>query len=269
MSLARLMLRAAWVGALKNKTIAENRVFDTRLNPLEITNKVDLLPCICVYTDHDTGKNIKTKGGDPLPVFERQVDLIMEITVGAWHEVEIEGPQGNPEQTEIFDMVETDAELEALLDFLELQIKAAFYDSSDLSRRITHVESWESVPGRSTAGNTRQCARLMTIRCLVVDECMEALLGLTPMRTANPSGATALPVLAELAPYLAPFLTDLARIPAFSSLRAMLGRLNGNTPLPAVQEGFSLGMKFAFQEGATPAAPGEAVVDVEVSNTAA
>lgn len=235
MSLNRLMLRAAVVRALSGKTIAQGRVFDSRLDPLQTDDLNDMLPAICVYTESDNGVNQNDGGGSP-PNFVRDLDVQLEITIGSWKDVEIPGPQGNPEQVKAFLIAASDSELEALLDLLELQIKLILFGVSEeaiaVQKLVRQWKGWNSLPGRDDKGNNKLCARQIVIPVQLSDDCRLPVDG--SVIAPGPRGKTIFPPLIELAPYLQKLLEDMARVPAYSSLRDLLQMIYGTKPLPPV-----------------------------------
>lgn len=122
--LSRTALRLATVLALSNAnaapwpTIAEGRVYDSRIDPIDLArdDKRDRLPLIIVRTETDTGMNTGAAAG--IISLARDVALDIEIGVGSWVTLE-----GVPDPA--FGTIETDAEVEAMLDLLEHQVLAA------------------------------------------------------------------------------------------------------------------------------------------------
>lgn len=247
MSLQRLLLRTAFVRALSGQTIAQDRVWDSRIAPPQTSRLDDHLPYIAIYSDTDRGMNMAGPGGDPRPIWFRTVDVVLEIGVGTWREVTIEGPQGNPEQGYSFNIIETDAELSMMLDLLELQIHAAIWREGKHSRPlrdlVQHWEEWSSIAGFNREANIKIASRQITARCKVSNECLDMLAGLMGHPRARP-GKGAFPPLTDIAPHLAPGLEQLAQAPDFSTLRELLQLLNGDTPIPELKPGFRLSMLF-------------------------
>ncbi|RRC36578.1 hypothetical protein EIA13_30110, partial [Escherichia coli] len=89
MSLSRLMLRALACVALQKQpsdavapTMAEDRVFDSRIDPFVFKDYSKPMPGIIVYTDDDTGDLInRGSGSGP---YRRWVDLRVEIVIGSF-----------------------------------------------------------------------------------------------------------------------------------------------------------------------------------------
>ncbi|MFZ4807472.1 MAG: hypothetical protein ACOYLQ_09465 [Hyphomicrobiaceae bacterium] len=147
MSLARTALRIATTMALSNgyqspfPTLAGDRVFDSRQDPIAGVNPGDLVPMIVVYTDDEKGDSISSNNGGP--PFERRVSLTIEISLGMVGE-QIEG-------TEIWttSLPQTEPELDAALDLFEAQIERVFRDGRstwgrELNKVARRIESWQS-----------------------------------------------------------------------------------------------------------------------------
>lgn len=246
MSLKRLMLRTAVVAALKNKTIAQDRVFDSKLSALQVTDSNDMLPAVCVYTEADTGVNVQA--GDAGVLLERNVDVHLELTVSMWQDLEIPGPQGNPEQVRALAIATTDPELEALLDLFELQTKLTLLGITDeaiaLQKIIRKWNGWNSLPGREDNGNNKLCARQVIMPVQINDDCRFPFDG--SVITPGPRGHTIFPPLADMAPYLRQFLEGLAGMPNFSTMRDMLQMMYGTRPLPPVGQLTTFGFRAGF-----------------------
>ncbi len=87
MALYRTALRLATLESLRPTallktqgpwpTLAADRVFDSRLDPIEDLTKDQHKAVIVVYTEADLGYGSQKRGGPP---FRREVDLIFEIS---------------------------------------------------------------------------------------------------------------------------------------------------------------------------------------------
>lgn len=224
MSLRRLLLRAAWVRALSNggappyPTIAENRVFDSRIGDLADFANRPILPMIAVYTDADERE--QREKGDALGSFNRTIDVALEIAIGTWNA-----------KNKSFGLPQTDAELEALLDIMEAQIFRAIYSptpaASSLLKLIKSVDAWDSIPGRTADGNNKISARKITIRCCVNDDCRPIIAEREP-----PFDAPA--EIAAQAPYLNDLLEEIEELPALASIKEMFDAMKNPQP-PAGQ----------------------------------
>ena len=77
MSLTALAIRFATIRALKGRTFAEDRVFDSKINPVNLVAKNESKPVIIVTTDDDnidiTGKSLRAGN--------HKLELVIEIAV--------------------------------------------------------------------------------------------------------------------------------------------------------------------------------------------
>lgn len=235
MSLQRLRLRAAFVRCLSNDgiapfpTIADQRVFDTRIGEIE-ERKDALLPFIAVYTDGDQRQQLAR--GDPRPTFARTIDVVIELAIGTW---------GLEAGTMVFMAPETDAELEALLDLLELQIWSALFDQvSPHATAVQHLVKewvgWDSIPGRSPHGTNKITARQLTITCRVADDCIPD----ESMSGPRPSAESIFPA------YLAPLVEQIKTRPALGSLKRIVFGDDQPTTAPAPPQGITFGVSVDF-----------------------
>lgn len=161
MSLSRLFLRLATVRALSGATLAEGRVFDSDIPPLDQRLSSEMRPVISVYTDdhedNPTGRASEGDGG---------VDLVIEIAVAGI--ITIEGDVGGVTTQVAFG--ETDAGLEFTLDLLERQIFSSLTASESLWAvmwRTICVKITRRLSRRGAAADsgTRFAARQITLTC--------------------------------------------------------------------------------------------------------
>jgi hypothetical protein len=163
--LARTALRLITVAALAGKTIAQERVDDSRLadmSPESIPE--DGLPVIMVIADDDDGDALSDQNGGP--PFDRLVDLNLELAMAARVQyVDTENPANSVYQVEAPD---TDARLEASLDFLEFQtIRELAYGLTPYAvqfrklARIVHRACHRA----ATDDGVKIASRLLTLRC--------------------------------------------------------------------------------------------------------
>jgi hypothetical protein len=229
----RLLLRSAVVGALMNRTIAEGRVFDTMIGDVQKSADDQWLPFISVYTDIDRRRG--QGAGDARQTYERLIDITIEIGVGRWTQQEVPA-QGDapPQMQDVFGLIETDAELEAVLDLFELQVFRSLHNPSPhalaLHNMVQDWQSWDSIPGREGNGlNNKISCRNLTITVRVRDDC-------------RPDARSIYPRFETLAPNLCALVTQIAKTPALASMREMLKELYGETPLPAPNPLLRFGM---------------------------
>lgn len=112
MSLIRTALRLLAVEALKGATIAGSRVFDSRmadLSPDLFTGDHNLV--ILAMTDKDEGEQLSAQNGGP--PFGRTAELSLEL--GMTERITQDGEEG-------IIYADTDARLEAALDYMEFQV---------------------------------------------------------------------------------------------------------------------------------------------------
>ncbi|MEY4953496.1 MAG: hypothetical protein RL299_1920, partial [Pseudomonadota bacterium] len=110
MSLSRAILRLTAVRAIYGRTLAEDRVFNSDLNPLDQRISKEAKPLVVVYTDDD--QNEPSGRGD---VGAGSVDLVIEIAIAG--SVNVDGADEN-DQTVVVPIGETDAGMEFTLDLL-------------------------------------------------------------------------------------------------------------------------------------------------------
>ncbi len=195
MALYRTALRLATLESLRPTallktqgpwpTLAADRVFDSRLDPLLDLTKDQHKAVIVVYTDEDLGYGSQHRGGPP---FRREVDLIFEISQIA------SAPSEADPSVYIAGIPQTDAELEAELDRIETEIYFALLFASNgatmnmaraggtprvetLWRALTGrmVTDPRSTPHRTTEEGVRLAMRTVIWKVQVVDDLFEPL----------------------------------------------------------------------------------------------
>lgn len=116
MSLTRLAVRVAAVHALRGMTLAEDRVYDSSLTPLDTAIKEQPLPFLMVTTDmHE-----REVTGRDLSHGEDMLDLVIEVAIAS--RVTVRTGDGEEDQIVI---PNTDAGMEITLDLIEAQIASA------------------------------------------------------------------------------------------------------------------------------------------------
>ena len=163
MSLSRLALRIITSRALRGATLADTRVFDSAVDPIDMqvgTGNRD--PFLVVYTDDHT----RQITGRDLFHGDDSADLVIEAAVAA--AVSLEGDDG-----ESVDIPPTDAGMEIILDLLGHQVLTALTGertawSSLFNRFVLSVEKVTSRRGASAESGVRFAARQITITCNVV-----------------------------------------------------------------------------------------------------
>lgn len=205
MSLSRLFVRALACVALQKQpddsvapTMAEDRVFDSRLDPLLFKEYDKPMPGIIVYTDDDAGDLIN-RGSGTGP-YRRWVDLRVEIVIGSFDTEIVDDVQQI-----VFDLPMTDAQLEAQLDLFEAQVRWALWQlpnrvySEAFRAYVVRVENIQSHATRDESGGNRFASRRIHFKVEIPDDCPPSFYGTTPGK----------PI-----PEMIPFCDDLSKFPA-------------------------------------------------------
>lgn len=231
MSLHRLMLRALACVALQKQdddavspTMADDRVFDSRLDPFVFREFDKPMPGITVYTDDDEAMLLNRGSGDG--PFKRHVDLRIEIVIGSFDTEVI-----NDETNTVFALPMTDAQLEAQLDLFEAQVRWALLAlpnrvySNAFREFVVRIETITSHASRDESGNNRFASRRLHYKCEVNDDCAPYAFGLAP----NQVPPTKIPFCDDLgafpAPWIRPMLQAMCSTP---SMQNVLNVLAGN-----------------------------------------
>jgi len=150
------------VAALRDKTWAEDRVFDSDNTPLmDILAGAGAKPYITVYTDTDVRDRIN---GMDLYTLGRTIQLVLEIGVAS--AVQVEGTDGT-----VLNIPQTDQAMEAVIDFIEGQALNAIVTDprspwGEIFRRIVlPITRLSSVRGGAADKGTRWAARQVTLIC--------------------------------------------------------------------------------------------------------
>jgi hypothetical protein len=233
--LNRLLLRLAVVNALTRQpgepapTIADETVFDSRLDDIEFDGEHVELPIIIVYTEDD--ENVLADRGRGFGAFERHVILRLELAIGSFVAATVDGVKQVS-----YGLPTTDAELEGLLDLFEAQVYRTFMHpvrpaSVQLQAMILQLDTWHSTASRSADGNNRLAARTITVRCRIPPDARPAV----STRPIAPSDEV--PTF-PTAPYLDPLILALSKSDRNAGLMAMLREAAGGGPqvyVPAFQ----------------------------------
>lgn len=161
MSLSRLAMRIAAARAVKNATLAGERVFDSAIDPIDLTVAENRQPVLVVMTDEHEG--IPT--GRDLFHTDASCDLIIEAAIAA--RVEIEGE-------EAFTVPHTDEGMELVLDMIEHQVIAALTRERTAWSRVwmklvPRVKRRLSRRGASAEGGIRFAARQIVLTCDLIE----------------------------------------------------------------------------------------------------
>lgn len=253
MSVNRFLLRAATVAAITNNdvepfpTFAGNRVFDSRLDPIENVEPDEGMPVVLVYTDHDRGEQLNrgTVGGQ----HRRDVNLIVEMAYGSFCQVPID--EDNPDKglTIIFDTPATDAGVEAMLDFLEAQVREAMWNPRaplSLTNRpmVQATDGFESYRGHTAEGNNRLAARRLSYQVQMRDDCLPGFT--VGQQGADAEGPTQSPlgdllyleggVVTSGITYVNELLRDVRDAPAFAAMSPLLREMAGGAPATVIPQ---------------------------------
>lgn len=157
MSLSRLAMRIAAAQAVRGVTLAENRVFDSAIDPIDATIAENRQPILVVMTDeHDSAIT-----GRDLNAGDQSCDLVIEAAIAS--RVEIAGEVG-------ITIPHTDEGMELVLDLLEHQVIAALTrEHSPWSRVwlkfVMRVKRRLSRRGASAENGIRAAARQIVLTC--------------------------------------------------------------------------------------------------------
>lgn len=249
MTLARTALRLAAVAALsgvqgKRPTIAENRVYDSRIGDIDPdTVATDAKPIIIITTDGDEGTPTDLKDGisqNGGPPFWRNIELNIEFSMVARAKVADGYEVGYPY---------TDAQLEASIDFLEYQARRVLHKGTTAMaiafRRVSKQMDYKGHRTNSDEYGNKVASRILMFTCRVQDDC-----------DAGP-GATGLHALPEplrrVALAMPPNTYAASTCTAIAA--AVVAERAGADPAPPLR---SIGLAFDF----APAGTGDGTPDV-------
>lgn len=218
MSIQRAALRLAAVMALSNgmttpyPSIAGNRVFDSRMDPISGLNPGDLAPIAIVYTDDDRGESLSNNNGGP--PFRSNVNLIFELSIGLVSTLTDENNQplldedGRPMVAPL--PISTEPELELMLDIFEAQVLRIFgqpttpWQTRLWDKHLVRIESWESQRFVERDAKNRLAARLVTAKCLLPQADADEIVNSAGSPTVpEPLGSLLTAIVAANGPYKA------------------------------------------------------------------
>lgn len=228
MSLSRLMLRALACVALQKQasdsispTMADDRVFDSMLDPLMFRQFDKQMPGIVVYTDDGTSELInRGSGGGP---YRHYVDLRVELVIGTFNTEIVDN-----QKRVLLELPTTDAQLEAQLDLFEAQAKWALMElprayTNAFMNYVVRIESVSSFATRDE-GNNRFASRRLHFKCEIKDDCPPLIAGIEPGQVAR-ANATACGFKDFPAAWLTPMFAAMCSMP---SMRPVLNALSGS-----------------------------------------
>jgi hypothetical protein len=166
MSIIRPILRMCAVAALRERTLAEGRVFDSDNTPLAealIREPEEAKPYITVYTDEDTRPGVS---GRDIYAAERNLSLVLEIGTAS---AVVTGKLGV-----MLQIPATDAGLELSVDIVESQALAALVGDPEsrwgelFRRMVLRIERVQGQRGGSAEHGSRWAARQIILICDVI-----------------------------------------------------------------------------------------------------
>lgn len=161
MGLIRFAVRQCAARALRNSTLADDRVFLSVIDPLDTKVKETRAPMLIVNTDDhkQSAEGFDLTGGD------HSLDLVVEATIAA--RVTTTGKDGEGEEVAVT-IIEADSGMDLTLDIIEHQITRALLGPDPwavlLRQFITSVSQRISRRGADASG-IRWAARQITITC--------------------------------------------------------------------------------------------------------
>lgn len=166
MSLSRLGMRIAAARALRGATLAEDRVFDSMIDPMQLTTG-DGEPALVVTTDDH---NVSADGRD-LTGGNHSCDLVIEMLIAS--QTAIPGTDGG--QTVEITVPHVDEGMEVVLDLMEAQVARALSGGDGVwpsvwRAMVPRIEARSSRRGASAESGVRFAARQLILTCdLVAD----------------------------------------------------------------------------------------------------
>ena len=167
MSLTRLVMRLAAARALRDRTLAGARVFDSAVDPIDQTIAENRQPLLVLTTDeHEADITGRDLAGDA-----QRCDLVIEIAIAARVEVPARDGQGGQITIAI---PNTDEGMELTLDMMEHQVLTALTrDDNSWTRAwlklVPRVTRRLSRRGASSENGVRFAARQLVLTCDLVD----------------------------------------------------------------------------------------------------
>jgi hypothetical protein len=166
-----LCVREALKGSQSGPTIAQDRVFDSRMSEIKPEElAADAKPVLVVYTDADEGDALSAQNGGP--PFHRMIDVIIEMTMIA--RAEILDNDGNPTGDYIVGTPNTDSRLEGSLDLLEYQVvRRLSADGAPLCvlfRKIARIRKRECHRQVDDTPGVKIATRILVLTCEVNDD---------------------------------------------------------------------------------------------------
>jgi len=162
MSLVSFAIRTCLQRALKGKTYAEDRVFDSQITPIDENIEAGQQPLIVISTDDDLGEILHWG----VLRTNRGLEVVIEAVLATFVQTTVENDQ---EQIEIV-IPHTDAGMEASLAFMVRQIYRGMMDSLDpwaelLKEFMGDITKVVARRGASAEKGVRFAARQVVVTC--------------------------------------------------------------------------------------------------------
>jgi len=223
--LSRVALRLAAIEALAPyarlasgpwPTIAGPRVYDSRQDPIDGLDEIEVRPVISVYTEETAAEPYASGRSQPDHV---TIDLVVELMMLVKGSVTLTLPDGSTVTEGTADAPISERAHEGLLDLLEATVRRRlegrfdFDAQTELFRKVCkQIPHIGSVPQRDSSRTVRLAARTVVFRCVVPADKW-------PAPSLTPAAATGLDRLPE------PLRTVAYGLPAGSSGRALCTRI--------------------------------------------
>ncbi len=167
MSLSRLAMRLAAVQALRGRTLAGERVFDSVIDPIRLTTEQGRQPLVIVTTDQHEA----SVSGRDLCGGTQQCSLVIEVAIADAAQVPAQDGQGAETSIEV---PHTDEGMELMLDLLEHQVSVTLAQGthawSDIWMGfVPSVASRISRRGASSDNGLRFAARQIILVCDLIN----------------------------------------------------------------------------------------------------
>jgi hypothetical protein len=164
----RAFLRLAACAALRNQTMAGERVYDSRISAIDPVTAFPVLDqlsgSIGVYTEQDSGDALSSNNGGP--PFRPEIELIFEIVM--------QGRMSIGSDEWVIARPETDDQLEATIDVIEGQVELALFryqtPAAVAFRKLTkQVASKTSIRFTDPSGSSKLAMRYLTYKVEIAD----------------------------------------------------------------------------------------------------
>lgn len=256
-ALQRMCLRMAACVALRNATIVGEAVFDSSVEATQFTDDMPVAGCISVFTEQSDGEALSEANGGP--PFRPVVELVLEITMQARGAVL--NPDGTPKEDADGNPVyeigipATDAQIEATVDLIEAQARAALWESLSPAAVLFRIAAKsarheQSIRFVDPHGGARLAKRYVVFKVEISDFEAPVVMPNTP----PPTGLARLPE---------PFASIAAAWPDGTPEKAMAANIAAALSLPAPPAFTTFVATAAPMPVSTPSGPESAPTQVE------